>query len=125
LIPVRVFLDGGGPPALTFECGTEVRFPGYAHKFPGSPSKVILGIRPEHIMTNREDLNEGAMKIEVVVDVIEPTGADTYAIFQLGGREVTARMRPGQGQVGVKTRFWIDSENVVLFDKQSGNRIAP
>nr|WP_269808529.1 TOBE domain-containing protein [Enterovibrio nigricans] len=82
---------------------------------------VQLGVRPEDIT---ESENEGQDTLTCKVDVTEPTGADTYVITSLGGKEVVARM---QANVGLKpgdiTPFRFNPEKLMLFDTQSGNRI--
>jgi multiple sugar transport system ATP-binding protein len=57
--------------------------------------------------------------------VTEPTGPDTLAVLELGGLEVTARLRPDTrlkpGDLG---RFAVDLAKMVWFDPASGARIG-
>lgn len=83
---------------------------------------ITLGIRPEAI-TRAED--EGiAASFDCLVDVIEPTGADTLAIITLGGTEVTARLSPRDVvPAGETMRFAFKMGEISLFDPETTNRI--
>lgn len=87
---------------------------------------VILGVRPENIAK----LSDADMSItefaalDAEIDVVEPTGADTLAFFQIGGANVVARLRPGDvREPGEKVRFAIDMSRISLFDPVSEQRI--
>ncbi len=82
---------------------------------------VLLGIRAECIAL----AGDAAGSIEAVVEMIEVTGADTMAVLQLGGAEVTARMGAAdRPPIGVPTRFAIDARKACLFDPETQRRIA-
>jgi multiple sugar transport system ATP-binding protein len=78
---------------------------------------LVYGLRPEH-MTAKGD-------IPMVVEVTEPTGAETHVVGKLGGVEVTGVFRdrisvaPG-GRIGIG----IDPDGVHLFDEASGKRVS-
>ncbi|RKR07485.1 carbohydrate ABC transporter ATP-binding protein (CUT1 family) [Kushneria sinocarnis] len=88
--------------------------------------EVIIGLRPEAITdpasANRQD---GVIhETSLTVSLVEPTGADVYAVTHLGGRDINARMRPGtQLSPGEQTRFAFDVSRMVAFDPQSEERI--
>jgi multiple sugar transport system ATP-binding protein len=78
-------------------------------------AKVEIGIRPEHI----HEGSTGAVgtSFQVMVDVVEPTGADTIVVFSLDGTLVTARGRPyGMSKAGGSGAFTIDMKNAHLID---------
>lgn len=52
---------------------------------------VIFGLRPENI--TEPDANTTAQTSNCVVNTVEPTGSDIFVTTQLGGKNVTARMR--------------------------------
>ncbi len=84
---------------------------------------VTLGIRPENI-TIGEGLNEDSVVLDARVDLVEPTGADTLVIFDVGGKEVTARTAPtAKITTGQTLKFAFSQDNFHLFDAKSGVRL--
>lgn len=88
---------------------------------------VVLGLRPERIRPVR-DGDEAANGVNYilrrVVDVVEPTGADTMVFFSLGGETVSARARPQDRAVeGQAMRFLFGMRGACLFDPESGRRL--
>ena len=78
-------------------------------------AKVEIGIRPEHI----HEGSTGAVgtSFQVMVDMVEPTGADTIVVFSLDGTLVTARGRPyGMSKAGESGAFTIDVKNAHLIE---------
>ena len=62
----------------------------------------------------------------ITVELLEPTGADTYATARLGGKAVTLRFAPKQApSVGDTAWLTIDPAAVNLFDPKSELRIKP
>jgi multiple sugar transport system ATP-binding protein len=61
-----------------------------------------------------------------VVEMIEPTGAETIVVLRLGDERVLARvsadLRPRLNEMG---SFAVDSRKISLFDPATGDRIAP
>ncbi|MCZ3374369.1 ABC transporter ATP-binding protein [Rhizobium sp. AG207R] len=85
--------------------------------------EVTLGIRPENI-TIGENLGENCLALDARVDLVEPTGADTLVIFDLVGKEVTARTAPTTKISADQTlKFGFSQENYHLFDTKSGVRL--
>ena len=93
------------------------------HKWPVGASggvngqAVKYGIRPEHI-----DVGAGGIAAEVVV--VEPMGAETELVLQVGGAlaHVTTHGRASYNP-GDKIRISPQPEHAHLFDASSGNRI--
>ena len=83
---------------------------------------VIAGIRPEHFVPVQANTS-GAVPIEV--ELLEPTGADTYAMARIGSKAVTLRFAPKQAP-GVGETVWvaIDPAAINLFDPKSEQRVA-
>ena len=90
-------------------------------------SAVVLGLRPERIRPVRdgdEAANGVHYILQRVVDVVEPTGADTMVFFSLGGETVSARARPQDGVVaGQAIHFRFGIRGACLFDPESGHRL--
>ncbi len=82
--------------------------------------EVELGIRPEHISVASGQEQNGS-GFTAVVDVLEPLGADTLAVFSLAGTDVTARCRPGSIKaVGQRVPFSIEMSRVHVIEPETG-----
>ena len=88
---------------------------------------VILGIRPEAI-TDRGLTDPEARSvsfIDAVVDLVEPTGSDTFVVTQLAGKEVTARVRSDvDATPGQPFEFAFNLDKAVVFDPKTTERLA-
>lgn len=80
---------------------------------------VLIGIRPEHFSIAAA----GADAVPVHIDVVEPTGPDTLAVFTMGGTEVIARLEPFAASAGDKLRLAVKAEKVVIFDAKTEKRL--
>ena len=112
---------------LTRASGEDIRLPAPASaKVPASGTPVLLGIRPEAITDKdgADRLAQSVSMVDALVDVVEPSGADTFVVTRIAGKEVTARfradfdVRPGQT---VPLAFNLDK--ALLFDPASGMRL--
>jgi multiple sugar transport system ATP-binding protein len=79
--------------------------------------KVLLGIRPEHFSLSTSG------DLPVHIDVVEPTGPDTLAVFSMGGTEVIARLEPFAAAAGDKPTLAVKTDKVVIFDATTETRI--
>ena len=89
--------------------------------------EVIAGIRPEAVSLADADSVAGPLQslIEAQVEVIEPTGADTLVLVDLGGHEFTVRLDPEAALApGQQARFVVDLAKLVCFDPQTEALIA-
>jgi multiple sugar transport system ATP-binding protein len=79
---------------------------------------ILLGLRPEHIRLNDAATWRG------VVNLVEPTGADTYVVVDTAAGKVTVRAAP-QTQVrpGDAVGLEIQADHVTWFDQASGLRL--
>jgi multiple sugar transport system ATP-binding protein len=89
-----------------------------AAKFNGR--NVLVGIRPELFSVSA---SEPGRTLLVHIDVVEPTGPDTLALFQIGGVEVTARVPPKTVEARKTATLSVDTSKIVLFDAQTEERI--
>ncbi len=80
---------------------------------------ILLGLRPEHIRLNDAAAWRG------VVNLVEPTGADTYVVVDTAAGKVTVRAAP-QTQVcpGDAVGLEIQADHVTWFDQASGLRLG-
>lgn len=85
--------------------------------------EVILGLRPEHFHETEADA-PGSLPVRV--DLLEPTGADTFAFAEINGRRAGLRLAPRRGR-SVGDTLWLrpDPAAVCLFDPATEQRIAP
>jgi multiple sugar transport system ATP-binding protein len=84
-------------------------------------SKLILGIRPEHIFEQRPAVEAGQHPFEVLVDVTEQMGMDTLVYFEVNDVQVCGRVSPKAGaQVGANMQLLADLNNMHLIDDESG-----
>ena len=129
LMPARIVVQGGVPHA-------QVTLEGASQKLLrlGQPAlaaqdgrEVILGLRPEAI-TDEGGADRSAQLVEQVdhvVSVVEPAGADTFASFTVGGRDVVARLRANsQPRVGAQFPFRLNMDKAVVFDPRTEARIG-
>jgi multiple sugar transport system ATP-binding protein len=86
-------------------------------------SKVWLGVRPENIVINE---SEKAMPVncDVIVEVVEPMGADTLVWSSLNGRELRLTVEGNKTvNIGDKLSVGFDPAHVSIFDFENENRL--
>ena len=129
-----------GSPAMNFVPGRiEVRdgVPGFAvggqslpvHAVPqaalgAAANGLLLGIRPEHCALRRD--GEDASRTDPLVDIVfvEPMGGEALIGLDLEGNQIAARVDTRQKfRTGERVNLAIDSEQVHLFDPDTGNAI--
>jgi len=130
--PANLFVAGFlGSPAMSFLDGTisksgqetAVRLPeGGIVQVSGTSApdgaNVTLGIRPEHYRL------DPAGSIRLVVDVIEPTGAESYIYGRVGASEVRAVFRERISvEPGETLQLSVEPDKVHLFDAATGLRL--
>ncbi len=81
---------------------------------------VILGIRPEHIVSGQGP----GMPMEVALDLVEPLGHETYLHFEVGPFRLTARqVGGGTYRVGERVRVTFNLAKAHLFDPSTGSAL--
>ncbi|PIE11876.1 MAG: ABC transporter ATP-binding protein [Rhodobacterales bacterium] len=89
------------------------------------PADVIVGLRPEDIAEAGFRAGEDVQEAGVKVDMVEPAGADTYVVSNLGGKAVTARLHAEtQARPGEMLDLAFDLSKVSYFDPESGVRVG-
>jgi multiple sugar transport system ATP-binding protein len=79
--------------------------------------EVVCGIRPDKVGLG----NSGS---EVVVVVVEPTGAETQVVVDAGGTQIVCLLRDRVAiRPGEKIRLTLDAKDVHLFDAATGARL--
>jgi len=79
---------------------------------------VVLGVRPEHLTRETGGTaRAGYGRMDAMVEVVEPTGAETMVVMRVGAQEVTARFDVDNvPAVGEKVRVNVDMNKACLFD---------
>ncbi|WP_370231239.1 ABC transporter ATP-binding protein [Cognatishimia sp.] len=90
------------------------------------PSDVVVGIRPEDIVEPK--LYSGASNqlqdAECMIEIVEPAGADTFVVSELGGTQVTARLNAETtATAGQSQQLAFDLNKVSYFAPDSGLRL--
>jgi multiple sugar transport system ATP-binding protein len=92
--------------------------------FQGKP--IIFGVRPE-ALTDPEGAERNASNIataDLHIEVVEPAGSDTFAVTNLGGKGVVARLRADANiQPGTNTPLAFNLSKAVFFDPATEKRI--
>ena len=134
LVKARLTALSGGGVALTIQEGTGAKVqidlppdvvPAALMDHVGQ--EVIVGVRPEAVSLAGADMVAGPLQrfVEAQVEVIEPTGADTLAVIDLGGHEFTVRLDPDLSLApGQRCRFLVDLSKLVCFDAKTETLIA-
>ena len=122
-----------GSPAMNVVTGTVRRAGGAAHVDadgavhwpldggPGADGQAVsYGIRPEHLT-----LSPNGSGVPGAIIVVEPTGAETELLIQVGKEQVTLRTH-GRPRVypDQKVHLAVDPANVHLFDQGTGQRLT-
>jgi multiple sugar transport system ATP-binding protein len=130
LIPARI---GGNGSGLSVVLDRESRQP-ITLALPGAPAglaafkdkQVIFGVRPE-ALTDPEGAERNASNIATAdchIEVVEPAGSDTFAVTNLGGKGVVARLRAdARIQPGTNTPLAFNLSKAVFFDPATEKRI--
>ena len=123
--PSMNFLEGHIKSGI-FETGNlSIPLDSYAFATDAAPEDgaATIGIRPEHVITG-ELVEKAPLKIDIEVNLVEPTGSDTLIDCEVAGRQFRVRM-DGQSRVatGEKLRLGIDPSKASLFDLKTELRL--
>lgn len=87
-------------------------------------TKLILGIRPEHIFVNNPPPNDEFTSIQGAVDLIEPMGSETYVYFKIQYYSIIARVEPStKFELGKTYNLYFPLSKIHLFDEVTTKRI--
>ncbi|MHC0053566.1 ABC transporter ATP-binding protein [Actibacterium sp. D379-3] len=113
--------DVAGDPPLHFPLPDKI-----ARRVDGQEGlEVVMGLRPETIFAAGSELpGPNRFVFERPIEVEEPTGPDTMLVFEIGGRDLIARVRPQDSRPqGTLFRFEVEMEKAKLFDAKTGMRL--
>jgi multiple sugar transport system ATP-binding protein len=84
--------------------------------------EVVVGLRAEHLrpVTETERADQASV-IDGIVSLVEPLGSELQVAVDVGGQLITARLSRRQPVcVDEKLAFAVDTDNLHLFDPQTG-----
>jgi multiple sugar transport system ATP-binding protein len=117
------FIEGtlrraGGGASLEMGKGAPIRLPDAAPGRDGQ--KVIFGIRPEHLAL----ADGGADVLAGEIIVVEPTGAETQVMTNVGGTQIAAMFTERhEFAPGAKIALRPRAETIHLFDAETGRHL--
>lgn len=123
LIPAKTQVNGNG---MQIEIARKDNAPIILHdtRNQNLPENVILGVRPEDIADAAVARSGDAQSAECLIDIVEPAGADTFVVMQLGGKHVTARLHSETGAAAGKAQaLTFDLGKVSYFEPETGLRL--
>ncbi len=110
---------GGNKIALPADKAKALVDGGYAGK------TVIMGIRPEDLSDDEEDLAKAKATLSAKVDVYELLGAEVFLYFTVNGSNMTARVNPRtEARTGSEVKFALDVTKIHVFDKETEKTIT-
>jgi multiple sugar transport system ATP-binding protein len=84
--------------------------------------EIIIGIRPEDIRL--ENVSKNSIELEILIEVTEPMGNETFIYFEVEKNQFIARVQPVKDlKASEKIKLYIDPTSVYFFDKKSGKNI--
>jgi multiple sugar transport system ATP-binding protein len=84
-------------------------------------NNLTLGLRPEHIVEARPQMESGVAALTARPDVIEPMGMETLIYFKIGDAELCGRISPNvAAQVGEPIQLAADMNHMHLIDAGTG-----
>jgi multiple sugar transport system ATP-binding protein len=84
-------------------------------------AKLLLGLRPEHIVDAKSNLEPGVPAFDAMLDVTEPMGMETLIYFTLDGVQICGRVSPNAGaRDGGLLRLAVDLNNMHLLNEVTG-----
>jgi multiple sugar transport system ATP-binding protein len=103
---------------IVLDTGELMRLPASREPSVGGEREILLGVRPEHFSRAPEGaLRPGSVRIEAVVDLIQPTGTRTYVTTSVGGSPVTIELQSRDVQQhGETIDLALDLNRAILID---------
>ncbi len=123
LIPAKAWREGAGTRIRIERAdGTPVELIDTGNR--DLPADVILGLRPEDMAQAGFRAGEDVQEVACLIDMVEPAGADTYVVFWLGGKQVTARLHSETAaRQGSTLDLAFDLGKVSYFAPDTGERL--
>jgi multiple sugar transport system ATP-binding protein len=89
---------------------------------------VVLGIRPECIAERSRSFGDDpstTLSVNVPVEMVEPTGAESIVLMRFGAEKILGRIAPDiRLPTGKMADFAVDTRKICLFDPTTERLIA-
>lgn len=84
-----------------------------------------MGIRPEHVHDEPEEIAKAECLLKANVDVTELMGAEIYLYVNINGTPITARVEPtSTAKPGDDIEIAFDLSKIHIFDKDTEKTIT-
>ena len=121
--PAMNFIEGELRDGVVYAQESQFSMQDYEFKQTPKNGPVWFGIRPEHVLVG-DAVNQARHKETVLVDIVEPMGADTLVLTHLFGSPFRVRL---DGQFSVATGehlpIGINTAACSLFDRETEERL--
>ncbi|MCW5621219.1 MAG: sn-glycerol-3-phosphate ABC transporter ATP-binding protein UgpC [Burkholderiales bacterium] len=88
---------------------------------PYAGKSLLFGLRPEYMVERRVHTGPHQFDFEVLLEVIEPMGMDTFVHFLVNGMDVCARVNASAGaRAGQRFTLCADLDHLHLIEHDSG-----
>ncbi|MBY5766978.1 sn-glycerol-3-phosphate ABC transporter ATP-binding protein UgpC [Rhizobium leguminosarum] len=111
--------DGSASVSFPAADGQPINLPLAGTNAQAPEGEVILGIRPEHFSRYTDEIaqRQGLGVFTAPVAVVEPTGAETMAVLNIGGKDIIGRFDPNDApQLGENMKLSVNMQRACLFD---------
>jgi multiple sugar transport system ATP-binding protein len=116
-LPARITAENGRLTAILGNGEISIELPDMMLAEEYQDREVVVGIRPECITEPNRRLDPDTPLIDAMVEMTEPTGAETIVLLRLAGYEAVARIAPDvRPPSGAAARFALDTQKICLFD---------
>jgi ABC-type sugar transport system ATPase subunit len=117
----KATLSGDGR-SMTLPDGTSVPTPAALTGYAGRT--IEAGLRPEHVRLGAPR-EAGEVQLSGRVEILEPLGAETLALIQVGGANLTGRFPPDVAlRPGETVPVSVAASQIRLFDPETGAALA-
>ncbi|MBU2937163.1 MULTISPECIES: ABC transporter ATP-binding protein [Pacificibacter] len=117
--PAMNFFDAEIKDGAVLIAGQSLTLPKERFETLGNRSKVIFGIRPEHMRSS-----DHAVDLTLVPEALEPLGAHTLVLGRLGSDKITAQVDPRfPVEIGRPCTVKVDMNMVHFFDPETEVRL--
>jgi multiple sugar transport system ATP-binding protein len=88
--------------------------------------KIVFGVRPEKMRVSQNAVGTNGANIKVIVEVVEPVGAEMFLYLGRGKQSLAARVAGEQlAKVKEKLTLIIEMKGARFFDPATGRAIVP
>ncbi|MDR0341993.1 MAG: sn-glycerol-3-phosphate ABC transporter ATP-binding protein UgpC [Nocardiopsaceae bacterium] len=92
---------------------------------PPGASRLVIGVRPEHLrLVPPAEAEAAGCALQGVVEVVEPLGSEQHVLVAMGGSAITAKLpRDQRLNRDDKVAFTVSPDHLHVFDPESGRAL--